>query len=171
MNTNDEISWDQYFMSMAYLVSLKSKDKSTKVGCVIVGPDNEVVSTGYNSFPRLLNDNVAERSERPLKYMFIEHAERNAIANAARIGVSTKDCRIYMPWYPCVDCARIMIQSGIKELIIHTEHPGNQANAPHWIESMTIGREMLDECQVAVRWWSGKIIAPQVVFQGQLYNL
>jgi dCMP deaminase len=79
MNTNEEISWDQYFMSMAYLVSMKSKDKSTKVGCVIVGPDNEVVSTGYNSFPRLLNDNVAARSERPLKYMFIEHAERNAI--------------------------------------------------------------------------------------------
>lgn len=170
MDTIEEISWDQYFMSMAYLVSMKSKDKSTKVGCVIVGPDNEVVSTGYNSFPRLLNDNVPERSERPLKYMFIEHAERNAIANAARIGVSTKDCRLYLPWYPCVDCARIMIQSGIKEIIIHTEFPGNE-NTLHWAESMAIGQEMLKECGVTLRWWSGPILQPVATFQGTQHKV
>jgi dCMP deaminase len=165
------MDWDQYFISMAYLVSMKSKDPSTKVGCVIVGPDNEVVSTGYNSFPRLLNDTVPERSQRPAKYMFIEHAERNAIANAARIGVSTKDCRIYLPWYPCVDCARIMIQSGIKEIIIHKEFPGNDVTAAHWHESMAVGQEMLKECGVSVRWWSGEIARPEVFYQGKRYEM
>jgi len=171
MEYSQEITWDQYFMSMAYFVSMKSKDKSTKVGCVIVGDDNEVVSTGYNSFPRLLNDNVPERSERPLKYMFVEHAERNAIANAARIGVSTKNCRIFTPWYPCVECSRMMIQSGIKEIILHTEFPGNVVNTDQWSDSMKVGQEMLKECGVDVRWWSGKIIQPTGFFQGKPYYL
>lgn len=171
MDTNDVIDWDQYFISMAYLASMKSKDKSTKVGCVIVGPDNEVVSTGYNSFPRLLNDNVAERHDRPLKYMFMEHAERNAIANAARIGVSTKNCRAYMMWYPCIDCARMLIQSGITEIIIHTEYPGNSNVAAHWQENMAFGQEMLKECGVNIRWWSGPVLQPFATYQGKQYKI
>jgi dCMP deaminase len=171
MDMIEEISWDQYFMSMAYLVGMKSKDKSTKVGCVIVGPDNEVVSTGYNSFPRLLNDNVPERHEKPLKYMFIAHAERNAISNASRIGVSTKNCRIYLPWYPCVDCASILIQSGITEIILHSEFPGNIHNSDKWTDNMRVGQEMLKECGVTVSWWSGSILQPVATYQGTQYTV
>lgn len=172
-------SFDEYFIRMAMLVSEKSKDPSTKVGCVIVGPDNEIRSTGFNGFPRgvdeegmadhhipiavetdvaardyivrcrcskvlriprqeyeCMPDNVkafeqhehfkepefgliAERWERPAKYAWIEHAERNAVYNAARIGTALKGCKAYLNWEPrpCVDCCRGFIQAGIVEVI------------------------------------------------------
>lgn len=109
--------WDSYFMQMAELVASRSKDRSTKVGCVIVGPDNEVRSTGYNGFPRGVDDECAERHERPDKYRWTEHAERNAIYNAARVGIPMKGCRIYLPWFPCMDCARAIVQAGITEMV------------------------------------------------------
>lgn len=111
------MNWDAYFMSMARLVATRSKDRSTKVGCVLVGPDNEVVSTGYNSFPRGINDVAPERHERPEKYKWTEHAERNAIYNAARIGARTKGTRAYVPWFPCMDCARALVQAGVVEVV------------------------------------------------------
>ena len=77
-------TWDQYFMTMAYLAATKSKDKSTTVGAVVVGPDNEIRTTGYNSFVRGFNEEPRHH-ERPLKYEVTEHAERNAIYNAAPI--------------------------------------------------------------------------------------
>src|SRR3990167_7197511 len=100
------ISWDESFMSMVYLVAMKSKDESTHVGAVVVGPDNEIKSTGYNSFVRKLNDHLTMRQERPEKYYWFEHAERNAIYNATLNGVSLKGCKIYTNGVPCMDCAR-----------------------------------------------------------------
>jgi dCMP deaminase len=88
-------SWDKFFMDMAKLVASKSKDRSRKVGCVIVGPDNEVRSVGYNGFPRGIADHIEWRHERPAKYKWTEHAERNAIYNSARAGIRTEGCRIY----------------------------------------------------------------------------
>ena len=88
------ITWDTYFISLAYLIAMKSKDTKTKHGSVIVGIDNEIVSTGYNSPPRGIDDNKPERQGRPEKYFWNEHSERNAIYNAARIGVSLKGCRL-----------------------------------------------------------------------------
>lgn len=116
-NTGNATGWDSYFMTMANHVATRSKDRSTKVGCVIVGPDNEVRSTGYNSFPRGINDDAPERHERPEKYLWTEHAERNAIYNAARMGTPLKGCRAYLPWFPCMDCARALVQAGIVELV------------------------------------------------------
>ena len=81
--------WVEYFRELAHTVKKKSKDKNTQIGAVIVGTDKEIVSTGYNSFPRGINDGVSERQERPEKYHWFEHGERNAIYNAARIGVVT----------------------------------------------------------------------------------
>lgn len=114
------MDWDDYFCSMLPLVASKSKDNSVKIGAIIVGPDHEIRSTGYNGFPRGIIDKPA-RFERPEKYVWTEHAERNAIYNAARIGVSLKDCTLYLNWWPCPDCARGIIQVGIKEVIIHTK--------------------------------------------------
>ena len=82
--------WVEYFRNLAHQVKLKSKDESTQIGAIIVGKDKEIVSTGYNSFPRGLTDDIKSRQERPEKYYWFEHAERNAIYNAAIIGVSTK---------------------------------------------------------------------------------
>lgn len=187
------MKWDEYFIKMAMLVASKSKDPSTKVGCVIVGPDNEVRSTGFNGFPRgvveevpgtahiplevgrdvltneykvkcscgsvqivptpdlerrgsfdipmkpeQISDKLAEnaaklehfkpepdmvlhpeRWERPTKYEFVEHAERNAVYNAARVGISLDGCRAYLNWEPtpCIECTKAFIQAGIAEVI------------------------------------------------------
>ena len=111
--------WDSRWMALAQLVATWSKDRGRKVGAVIVGPDNEVRSTGFNGIPRGVNDNVEERhdAETGEKYLWVSHAERNAIYNAALLGVSTKNCTIYVPWYPCIECAKAIIQSGIGKIV------------------------------------------------------
>ena len=108
------MEWNRYFFNIAEEVKKKSKDKNTQIGAVIVGKDKEIVSTGYNSFPRGIDDEKEDRQEKPEKYFWFEHAERNAIYNAARIGVSTKGCTIYLTCdIPCADCARGIINAGI----------------------------------------------------------
>ncbi len=82
-------SWDAYYLRICRHVASRSKDPNTQIGCVIVGPAHEIRSTGYNSFPRGIRDDVPERLGRPAKYLWMEHAERNAIYNAARAGTST----------------------------------------------------------------------------------
>lgn len=152
----EKISWASYFMSMLPIIASKSKDPDTKVGCVIVGPDNEIRSTGYNSFPRGINDDVSERLVRPLKYKFVEHAERNAIYNAARMGVSLKGCTLYVPWYPCTDCARGIIGAGISKVVIDYS-PDNPWFDPErmqrWKEDMDISISMLGEAGIPILKW------------------
>lgn len=113
--------WDRYFIGMCFYLAVKSKDRSTRLGAVIVGPNNEVLSTGYNGFPRGVPDSVEEYHTRPTKYFVTEHAERNAIYNAARHGIKLDSSRLYVPFNPnasvCCDCARAIIQSGIVEII------------------------------------------------------
>src|SRR5690349_7537513 len=104
--------WDSRFMELALLVGSWSKDRSRQVGCVVVGPDNEIRSTGYNGFPREVDDSVEARHVKPAKYRWTEHAERNAIYNACLIGTPLKGCKMYLSWFPCMDCARAIAQSG-----------------------------------------------------------
>jgi len=113
------MKWHLFYIGLAELWATKSKDRSTGVGAVIVGPDNEQRSAGYNGFPRGVNDDIDARHDRPLKYEFTEHAERNAIYNAARMGTPLNGCVMYLNWWPlpCPDCARAVIQSGITEVI------------------------------------------------------
>ncbi len=111
------MNWVNYYRQLANTVKLKSKDKYTQIGAVIVGEDGEIVSTGYNSFPRGLDDGIDSRQERPEKYYWFEHAERNAIYNAARIGVSTKGTTMYLSCgLPCADCARGIINAGVRRI-------------------------------------------------------
>lgn len=150
--------WDSYFMRMAYMVASRSKDESTKFGAVIVTKDQSVVSVGYNSFPRGLNDNVKERQIRPDKYMYFEHAERNAIFNAARIGSTTKDCVMYIQDMPCADCGRAIIQSGIKYVVIHKQW-GDRAKEifGSWQESQKATEIMFTECGVNLIFFNGVV--------------
>jgi len=150
------MDWDSYFMNLVYVVAEKSKDRSSKVGCVIVGPDNEIRSTGYNGFPRGMDDSKEERYERPIKYKWTEHAERNAIYNAARAGISLKDCRLYQKWYPCCDCARAIVQVGIKEMIVDDRDNNEWKSEDHmkrWKDEMEISLKILTECGVNIRYW------------------
>lgn len=148
-----DISWARYFRGIAGHVRSKSKDKYTQIGAVIVGEDNEIVSTGYNSFPRGIDDTVSERQERPEKYYWFEHAERNAIYNAARIGVSTKGCTMYLTCgIPCADCARGIINAGIKA--IYVEQFGQDgAKGTQWEESIKRSIIMFNEAGVKVNYY------------------
>jgi len=149
------MSWDEFFFSVVDLYASKSKDRSTKVGCVIVDENNVVRSTGYNGFPRGVDDDVDSRHLRPEKYMWTEHAERNAIYNAAQVGVSLKDCRIYLEWYPCADCARAIIQSGISELVIDgRDYEDRKAYwDARWKDSTLVSQQMLEEAGVSIRFY------------------
>lgn len=135
------MEWDQYFIEMATLVSKKSKDRSTKVGCVIVGPNHEVRTTGYNGFCRGINDDIVQRHDRPEKYFWVEHAERNAIYNAARNGIPLEGCTAYVSnLLPCADCTRGMIQSGIKR-IMFCSGEANEKWSESFQRSLTMARE------------------------------
>lgn len=141
--------WLRYFINIAEQVKLKSKDRSTQIGAVIVGKDKEIRSTGYNSFPRGLDDEVPERQERPEKYYFFEHSERNAIYNAARVGIPLDESVIIVTsGIPCADCARAIINSGIKAVYCKTIC--TTKNKEKWNESQEKALQMLKECKVDV---------------------
>jgi len=143
------MNWDQYFLNIAEQVKEKSKDRRTKIGAVIVGKDNEIVSTGYNSFPRGIDDDVEERQVRPEKYFWMVHGELNAILNAARIGVSTNGCKIYLTCgVPCSNCGRAIINAGITEVYCKTED--TTRNREKWDEEAARTLKMFEESGVEV---------------------
>jgi len=160
-------SWEDYFMTMAYLVASRSKDESTHIGAVIVGHDNEVISTGYNSFPRRIVDTVPERQERPEKYFWFEHAERNAIYNAARIGVSTLETTMYTNGLPCMDCARAVIQAGISTVVIDSDWMDDVSEKwkEHHLRTMTLFRE----AHIEVVSWKPTLVDIVRVKQGKQF--
>jgi len=144
---------DKAFMADARgFAERHSKDRSTKVGCLVLGPGNEPLSWGYNGFPRGADDNKEERHERPLKYLWAEHAERNAIYNAARSGIKLLGSRMYVTSLcPCPDCARAIIQSGINK--IYLEASAFDTTNPRvlaWILNWPITKQMLEECGVEI---------------------
>ena len=150
------MNWVSYYRQLANTVKLKSKDKYTQIGAVIVGKDGEIVSTGYNSFPRGLDDGLDYRQERPEKYYWFEHAERNAIYNAARIGVSTKGTTIYLSCgLPCADCARGIINSGIKRIFCERV---DVTKGELWKESQERSWDMFIETGVKVCFYDDHII-------------
>lgn len=139
--------WDVRFLELALHISRWSKDPSTQVGCVVVGPDREIRSTGFNGFPRGIDDSDERLTDRELKYPLICHAEENAIMHAARIGVSLKDCRAYVTWPPCTRCARSLIQAGVREII----YPAGLEIPERWTEDFEMSMGMFGEAGVAIR--------------------
>jgi len=115
----DYISWDEYFMGVALLAAGRSKDPSTQVGACIVDNSNRIISTGYNGFPHGCSDDDfpwnRNESEGETKYPFVVHAELNAVLNAG--GKQLFGSRIYVALFPCNECAKAIIQAGIKEVI------------------------------------------------------
>jgi dCMP deaminase len=141
--------WDKRFIDQAKYVSEWSKDKNTKTGAVIVNDENTELVMGYNGFPRGADDDTDQRRyERPYKYVWTEHAERNAIYKAARLGIPVKGTKMYCTYFPCVDCARAIIQSGITKL--YTEKP--DLNHETWGESWVNALIMFKECGVDIIW-------------------
>lgn len=113
------ISWDEYFMGIASLSAMRSKDPNTKVGACIVDEENKVVSIGYNGMPRQLDEDQLswnKGDDLDNKYLYVCHAEFNAILNT-RNGSVLKGCRLYVTLFPCNECAKAIVQTGIKEVI------------------------------------------------------
>ena len=117
MKRSDYISWDEYFMGIAMLAAKRSKDPSTQGGACIVSTDNIIISTGYNGMPKGCSDDEFpwEREGEENKYPYVVHAELNAILNAN--GRDLRDSRLYVALFPCNECAKAIIQSGVKEVV------------------------------------------------------
>ena len=139
--------WDRRFLDLAAHIASWSKDPSTKVGCVVVGADREIRSTGFNGFPRGISDDDDRLQDRSKKYPLICHAEENAIMHAARIGMTLKDCVAYVTWPPCTRCARSLIQAGVAEIV----YPEGCEIPDRWREDFDTSQGMLQEAGVAVR--------------------
>jgi dCMP deaminase len=140
------ISWDEYFMSVAVLSSMRSKDPNTQVGACIVNPDKKIVGTGYNGFPIGCSDEVFPwaRVGVPLetKYPYVCHAELNAILNS--ISRDLRGCTLYVVMFPCNECAKAIIQSGIREVVY-------QINKYPEADNVKASIRMLKEAGVVVR--------------------
>lgn len=144
------ISWDECFMRMAHVISDRSKDPSTQAGAVVVDERNVVMGVGYNGFPRGIGNNdlpwgkSGELDE--TKYAYVCHAEENAIYNANN---STKGCKIYCTLFPCNECAKTLIQNGIKEVIYESD---KYANTP----IVRASKKMFQLTKVKVRQYKSK---------------
>jgi len=139
--------WDHRFLELAKHISGWSKDPSTKVGCVVVGEDREIRSTGFNGFPRGIADDTERLEDREQKYPLICHAEENAIMHAARIGLSLKGCTAYVTWPPCTRCARSLIQAGVVEVV----YPKESEVPERWMDDFEMSSMMMDEAGLTIR--------------------
>lgn len=144
---NDYISWDDYFMGIAILSSHRSKDPNSQVGACIVNRQNKIVGIGYNGFPIGCDDDLlpwAREAESPLdtKYPYVCHAELNAITNSN--AADLRQCRLYVTLFPCNECTKLLIQSGLDEVIYLSDkyHDSDSARA---------SRRMLEMAQVKCR--------------------
>lgn len=121
----DYLSWDDYFMQIALISAKRSKDPSTQVGSVIVDENNIILSIGYNGFPRGCDDDVfpwhKDLTQEENKYLYVVHAEQNAIVNSKQ---SLKNSKMYCTLFPCNECAKLIIQAGIKHVFYIEQKSG-----------------------------------------------
>ena len=139
---------------MVMFVASKSKDRSMQCGTVITGEGNTTLTTGYNGFPRGVDDDNEEYHERPEKYYWTEHSERNAIYNAARNGIKLYGSHAYINVHPCVDCARAFVQAGIKTVTIPIKKDDpfyKTGRWTDWEESFFKARELLKAGGVTIK--------------------
>ncbi len=153
-DSEKQAKWDDRFMGLCDHISQWTEDRNFKVGAVIVGPDLEIRSTGFNGFPRGVKDDVESRYDRSSgeKFFWFEHGERNAIYNAARMGVSINGCTLYVNRYPCADCARAIIQSGIARVVCPPK-PRNDGALDH---SFDVSEVMFSETSMSISLTSEK---------------
>ena len=140
-----DTKWKKRFLKLSKEISEWSKDPSTKVGALIISEDRNIISTGYNGFPRGIEDTEERLNNRELKYQFILHAEMKCILNALYNGRSVKDCILFVHGLPpCSECTKSIIQAGIKKVITDSKATDN------WKESLKLSLEMLKEANVEI---------------------
>ena len=144
MKRENYITWDEYFMGVAMLAARRSKDPNTQVGACIVSPDNIIISTGYNGLPNGCSDDEYpwEREGEETKYPYVVHAELNAILNAN--GRDLRGSRLYVALFPCNECAKAIIQAGVKEVLSLSDKYASTA-------ATRASKRMLDSAGVTYR--------------------
>ena len=151
MKREDYITWEQYFMGLALLSAERSKDPSTQVGACIVNKDNKIVSVGYNGAPTGYDDDKDMNWERDgdflnTKYAYVCHSELNAILNS---NTDVRNCKLYVTLFPCNECAKVIIQSGIKEIVyLSDKYDGTEGNIA--------AKKMFDACGVSYKKYETK---------------
>jgi dCMP deaminase len=149
MLSNNEEKASKYMILARTNADLFSKDPHTKVGAILLDSEfSRILSTGINGFPRNMNDNMKSRWERPTKYKYVAHAEMNAICNAAKSGVSLDNSIAIVTLFPCSNCAKALIQAGIKKIYV----PENcmKCNIEEWEDDFKVSREMLNEVNIDI---------------------
>ena len=141
------IKSDAEGIAMCKIASEGSDDEDTKVGCIITNLHNEVLIKSCNKLPYGISYSK-DKISRPGKYTWIEHAERNAIYEAALKGYSLNACKMYLNWFPCIDCTRAIIQSGIKNLIVPNKPDFNHHR---WGEQFKLSYQMLKEADIFIK--------------------
>lgn len=142
---------DKYFLQMIPNVKSRSKDKHTQCGCIIVNEFNNIISTGYNSLASGIDDCVPERYERPEKYLWMVHSEENAICAAAKAGIRLAGSKIYISGIPCINCGRMIVQAGIKEIVYDLDEQAKW-NSPKYDKEMEKKtKQLLYEAHVTLR--------------------
>ncbi len=157
MKRENYISWDEYFMGIAFLSAMRSKDPSTQVGACIVDNDHKVVSIGYNGMPIGCDDDKmpwGHGEGLESKYLYVCHAEFNAILNIR--SASLKGCTIYVSLFPCNECAKAIIQTGIKEVVYVSDKYGHS-------DEFKASKAMFDMCGVKYRKFEGRL--PNINFK------
>lgn len=147
------LNWDEYFMAIAKLSSMRSKDPSTQVGSCIVGSDNRILSIGYNGAPNGFDDSCFpwDKTGNPIntKYLYVCHGEMNAILNYRGNRKDLEFAKIYVDLFPCNECAKLIIQSGIKEVVYSSDKYANT-------DSIIASKKMFDICNVKYRQFTNK---------------
>ncbi len=160
MKRKDYITWDEYFMGVAMLAACRSKDPNTQVGACIVSPDNVIISTGYNGLPNGCSDDEYpwDREGDETKYPFVVHAELNAILNSG--GRRLDGARLYVALFPCNECAKAIIQSGIREIYYLSDKYADTPSVRH-------SKRMLDSAGVRYQQLTPRLDSITLHFDGQ----
>jgi dCMP deaminase len=155
--TTPNARWDHHFLRLALANAQMSKDPNTRVGSLIVGPDREIRSAGFNGLPRGIADTEVRLHDRDTKLKLVVHAEMNAVLNAARVGIPLKGCTLYLVatdnsgsiWGgpPCTRCTVEVIQTGIAEIVSFPF----KAGWSRWAEDIRFARDLLDEARIVYR--------------------
>jgi dCMP deaminase len=143
-------SWDELFMRHVYLIATKSKDPRTRIGAILV-KDGVIISEGYNGIARGVKDLPERYNNKEIKYAFVVHGEANSVLNAIRHGTNTTGSICYTQGIPCNECAKVLIQAGIKEVVVHKQWP---AMNQKWLNSIKITKTMFRESGVKIRIFS-----------------
>ena len=143
---------NEFFMGTVYEVARLSKDPRTKIGAVLV-KNNNIISVGYNNFPSKVLDLESRYNTKEIKYQFIVHAELNSILNAAKQGIHTNNSILFTQGIPCNECAKAIIQGGIRQVVVHYQWP-NLIHSPKWVQSIETSKIMFEESKVDIVWFN-----------------